>query len=355
MHLGRRITGVVLVLMAISVGLVIAGVGSASGSRTLRLGYVTGPLHPYGLALTQFANQVAQASNGQLKIKLLPVYGGGNDLTLLNDEKGGTVDMGSVSSAVWDTEGVKSFQALQMPFLISNYKIEAAVLKSPVERQMLAGTSKLGLHGLAIHEGGLRKPAMNGPCITTATGFKGKKIRAVESDLLVRSLTALGANPTPLPLSDVYLALQNGTVKGMEANLGLIWTNKYYEVLKCVTGNANLWPFPTVLSMNNHTWKSLSSQQQQWITTAANRLPAESLAIVSDPKSPYVSELCQKHIKFGTASKSGLAGMLAKEQPVYQHFEHNAQVKNFVTAIQKIKAKTRPPAPSAPYPAGCAA
>ena len=69
---------------------------------------------------------------------------------------------------------------------------------------MLAGNQKVRLHGLAIHEGGLRKPVSNGACITTLQGFSGKKMRVAPGALLTDSIEALGAVPTPLALSDVY-------------------------------------------------------------------------------------------------------------------------------------------------------
>ncbi len=199
-----------------------------SAETTLNIGYVTTPQHPYGIALQAFADQVKTDSGGKLAINLLPTYGGGNDLTLLDDVSGGTVDGGSISSAVWDGKGVTSFEALQMPFLITNYAVEAAVLNSPIAADMLTGTDKVGIHGLAIHEGGLRKPLSANACLKTPADFKGVKIRSVESPVLVDGLKALGANPTPLPLSDVYLALKQGTVDAMEANLGLVFTQKFY-------------------------------------------------------------------------------------------------------------------------------
>ena len=59
MRFGRRFAGVLLALCAVGVGLLLAGCGSSSSStKTLTLGYVTGPTHPYGLALAQFAAQV---------------------------------------------------------------------------------------------------------------------------------------------------------------------------------------------------------------------------------------------------------------------------------------------------------
>lgn len=355
MRFGRRFAGAALALCALGVGLLLAGCGSSSSStKTLTLGYVTTPTHPYGLALAEFATQVDASSGGKLKIKLLPEYGGGNDLTLLNDLKGNTVNMGSVSASIWDTEGVTSFQALQMPFLITNYTLEKKVLDSSIEPQMLTGTEKLGLHGLAIHEGGLRKPVSTSACITTLQGFSGKKMRVAPGALLTDGISALGANPIPMALGDVYLALKNGEVNALEANYGLVYTNKYYEVAKCITGNVNLWPFPTVLSINNTTWNGLTSQEQGWITSAANKLPDESIAIVANPASPLVKELCATGIKIGKASASALTDMRNAENGVYTKYTATQPTGSFVSQIEALKATVTPPTP-APLPAGCAA
>ena len=331
-----------------------AGTGAASAETTLNFGYVTTPQHPYGLALQAFADTIAADSGGALAINLLPTYGGGNDLTLLDDIVGGTVDGGTVSSAVWDGKDVPDFEALQMPFLITNYAVESAVLNSPIAADMLKGTAKLGLTGLAIHEGGLRKPTSKGACLKNPAGFKGIKIRSVESPVLVDGLSALGANPTPLPLSDVYLALKQGTVDALEANLGLTYTQKFYEVASCITGNVNLWPFPTVLSMNTEKWNSLSAEQQGWITDAAATIDDEAITILTNPASTLVADLCATGIKFGTASKEDSAALRTAVDSVYAEYTANEPTGGFVAAIEKIKAETTPPPAPKPYPAGCA-
>jgi TRAP-type transport system periplasmic protein len=357
MRLGRRFAGALLALCAIGVGSVLAGCGSSSSTKTLTLGYVTTPTHPYGLALAQYAAQVDSASGGKLKIKLLPTYGGGNDAKLLADEIGGTVNMGSVSAAVWDTKQVYSFEALQMPFLITSYAPEGKVLGSSLQQQMLAGTEAVGLHGLAIHEGGLRKPLSTGACFTTTASYNGVPFRVPPGQLLKDGIAALGASPTPLPLSDVYLAFKQGTVKGMEANYGLVLTNKYYEVAKCMTGNVNFWPFPTVLSINNNTWKGLTSAEQGWLATPAAKLPAESLAILTNPASKTVPTLCTNGLKIGKATAADISALVAKETPVYTSYESRSPstTGTFVPQIQQMKAAMPPPAPAAPLPAGCAA
>lgn len=327
--------------------------GGAAAETTLTVGYVTTPQHPYGLALQSFADQVAKDSGGKLAIKLVPTYAGGNDLTLLDDISGGTVDGGSVSAAVWDTKGVKDFEALQMPFLINSYALEGAVLNSPIQAEMLKGTSKVGITGVAIHEGGLRKPLSTGACLKTPADFKGKKMRVPPAPLLSDSIQALGATPTPTALADVYLALKQGTVDGMEANLGLVYTQKFYEVTKCMTGNVNFWPFPTVLGFNTSKWDSLSAEQQGWINGAAAQIDDTSLAILTNPKSTLVADLCKTGLKFGTATPDNLTALRNAENGVYSKYTASDPTKSFVSQIDALKAKQpAPPAPK-PYPAGC--
>lgn len=328
---------------------------SQEATETITLGYVTTPQHPYGLAIDDFVANVGTASGGALAFKTLPTYGGGNDIQLLNDIRGGTVKMGSVSSAVWEGQGVPDFEALQMPFLINNYAVESAVLNSDVATEMLKGTEALGLTGLAIHEGGLRKPVAKGECLVDPATFEGVKMRSVESPLLVDSISALGAEPTPLPLSDVYLALKQGTVDALEANLGLVYTQKFYEVSDCITGNVNLWPFPTVLVANTEWWNSLSEEQQGFITEAAANIDDKSIEILTDPSSTLVKDLCDAGMKFATATEQQREALRTAVDPVYSKYEAIEPTGDYISQIEQIAADTEPPPAPAPYPDGCAA
>ena len=192
--------------------------------------------------------------------------------------------MATVSSAIWDTAGVTAFQALQAPFLITNYSLEGAVITGDIGKSMIESADQQAgdVHVLAIHEGGLRKPFGKTPLVTLAN-WKGKTIRAPQSQVLADGLKALGANVDPLPLPDVTQALQSGTIDGVEANLPLIYTQQWYEQAKNVTGNVNLWPFPTVLVINKAVWDGLSADQQNALTTAAGNIGARVAQDLHDP------------------------------------------------------------------------
>lgn len=334
--------------------LLASGGASAATTVTLRLGYVTPPAHPYGIAIDKFVSDVSKASHGQIKITTIPNYVGG-DVPLLNDVIGGSVDMASVSSAVWDGKRITAFDALQMPFLINRYDLEQKVIAGPIGASMLRSTAKVGLVGLAIHEGGLRKPLGVKKPIVSLAGFRGLKIRSVQSTVLSAGLSALGASPTPIPVTDIFNALRNGTVDAMEANLGLVQTYKLYEVARYMTGNVNLWPFPTVLVINKRALGRLTPAQRAIIVAQARKVPAFSIGIFKNPKNNLIPKLCSEGIKFATATPPALAAMNRAAQPVYRQFGKNAQTGRYIRQIEALKARLKPPSKPAPLPKGCAA
>lgn len=350
---------------AVSVGLAAcggddttSGGNAASDTVKLRLGYVTTPQHPYGIAVDAFKKEVEAAGGGKVTVETIPNYTGG-DVKLLDDVSGGTVEMAAVSTATWDTKGVNVFQALQAPFLITNYGLDQSVLEGPIGTAMLEsanGPKKLGLVGLGILEGGLRKPVGREAALKSPADFKGKKIRAPQSKVLAAALTALGAEPVALPVGDVFTALQNGTVDGMEANLGLIATNKYDEVAKFVTQDVNLWPFPAAVVINQAQFDKLSDEAKAAVQTAGKNLAKNSINVFLNPApdaTNFVKVLCDKGLTFAFAGDANRAALAKAAEAAYTELSADTEVAGYIKQIQDAKAAAPPPAAPPALPAGC--
>lgn len=350
-------TGVALAaLAAVVLGLAACGGGDDSAGETsgggaeitLTLAYVTTATHPYGQAIDFFAKEVEAASGGRIVITTRASYPQ-SESQLLTDVRNGSVDMATVSTAIWDAAGINTFQALQAPFLVNNYDLEARILTGPIGTAMRARASQVAgdIDVLAIHEGGLRKPLGATKPLDSVQAFRGAKIRAAQSKVQAAGLSALGAQADPLPLPEVYQALKNGTVDGMEANLGLIATNKYYEVAKYVTGNVNLWPFPTALVINAARMRALSATDQKILTDAAAKVPDKSIEIVS-ARSTLPQQLVDCGIRFVTASAADIATLQTAARKAYAVLGADPATRTYLAQIQKLKDAT--PAPAAPPP-----
>jgi TRAP-type C4-dicarboxylate transport system substrate-binding protein len=332
-------------------GVFVAGTAAASaepareagGAREITLAYVTTQQHPYGQAIDYFVTQVNRLSGGRIKIVPRPSYPAAEP-QLLNDVRSGTIPMATMSTAIFDSAGITAFQALQAPFLVNGYPLERQIIAGRLGRSISArATQQAGnLYVLAIHEGGIRYPLGSTKSFTTVNAFRNAKIRSVQSKVLFTGLQTLGASPDPLPLPEVYLALKNGTVDGMEANIGLIATNKYFEVAKNVTANVPLWPFPTALSINRAFYNSLSRTEQTALRTAANLVPAYSIGLVSR-RSTLPQDLVNCGVRFKYARNSEVLKLQALGRRAYASLSRDATTRQFITAIQRIKADFKPP------------
>jgi TRAP-type transport system periplasmic protein len=326
-----------------------AGGGAEGGGENteLTLAYATTAQHPYGQAVAAFIDKVQKDSGGTITITPQPSYPA-SEIQLIADVRSGAVPMATISTAVWDTADINAFQALQAPFLINNYTLEREVLTGEIGKAMATqATEQAGdLVVLTIHEGGLRKPLTKRP-VTSPADFEGLKIRSVQSEVLAAGLQALGAEPTPVPLPEVFQALQNGTVDGMEANLGLIAGEKFYEVAKNVTGNVNFWPFPTALVINKAVWDGLSEEQRTQLQAAADTLPATSLDIVS-ARSTLPQDLVNCGVTFVNASEADRAALEKAGAAAISQLAPESQ--EFVTQIQALKESQPAGTPPPPFP-----
>src|SRR5262245_10717479 len=126
--------------------------GGAAAPVLLRIATVNSGLG-YTPPIGYFADRVAQLSG--VNVRLEDVSRVGNctpaaEQQVVRGVAAGTFDLGFVGTRIFDTLGVRSFQALTAPMLIDSYPLERAVIGSGIPRQMLAGLGRLRVIGLAV-------------------------------------------------------------------------------------------------------------------------------------------------------------------------------------------------------------
>ena len=104
--------------------------------------------------------------------------------------------------------------------------------------------------------------------VESVSDFKGQKIRTMENSYHIAYWKALGASPTPMTFSEVYIGLQQGTIDAQENPYEVIVSNKLYEQQKYVVETNHL-PHLISLIVSEDFFNSLTKEQQQIIREAA--------------------------------------------------------------------------------------
>ncbi|HPL80756.1 MAG TPA: TRAP transporter substrate-binding protein DctP, partial [Burkholderiaceae bacterium] len=120
---------------------------------------------------------------------------------------------------------------------------------------------------LVLWESGARSIYSTKP-VRNLADVKGMKIRVQQSDLWVSLAQAMGANPTPIPMAEVYTALKTGLVDAAENNYPSYETAKHYEAAPIYSETQHVMA-PEVLVFSKKIWDTLSKEEQTIIRDAA--------------------------------------------------------------------------------------
>ena len=361
-HGGRSIGGVKhrTIGLLIVVGLV-AGCGSgaankAGGSSTplvLRLANSNNSDQPDTDTIEHFAAQVRERSGGSLRIRITYLAAGSSspyvETKTIDAVKRGRFDLGWIGARAWDLNGIKSFRALQAPFLITSIRLLNRVVASPLAGEMIGSLTKNGgVVGLALLPDFLRHPVGMGRAFVKPRDFVGARIRIQPSRVTTAVIRALGARPVSISNDDIGLAIDQKRVDAQEVSMlnspgGSVATENVVFFGKALT-----------LFANRDAYRRLSDDQRRVIRDAAADTLRFALAH-HPPDSDIAKGYCfdRRRIVFATAADVNV--LVRKEHPVYRWLESDPQTKRFIEQIEAMKRTTAPDptVTSATIPAAC--
>jgi tripartite ATP-independent transporter DctP family solute receptor len=291
-----------------------AGTTLARAETTLNLGDIYAADHSNTLADKRFAELVAERTNGEVKIE---VYG---DATLGNErELAESVVSGAVDIAPSGMSGIGRFfpelQVLELPYLyrdLDHMQRVAEVIAPDVQ----AAFETQGVRNLGFLFLGPRSIASKRP-INTIEDMDGLKLRVPESPLYIGFAKALNAVPTPIPLPEVYSAIETGVAEAAEGEPATLSTTKWYETTKSVSLTKHIWHF-RFIPVNSAKFDSLTKEQQDVLMKAAADAQAYQAGLVNDFNAKALEEMKNAGITIiETQGLDKFAERLAKFQDEY--------------------------------------
>jgi len=231
------------------------------------VGHVNPTNDRFQILAEAFAKEVEARSGGTMKVNIFPSSQLGGEVKMIQATRTGTQDF--VISGGGPLENTaREFAVLSFPYLFRDYDHALAVMQGPIGQEMLAGLRRHNLIGLGFAAPYERNIFTNGKRITRASDMAGLKIRVIQAPSFVKTYEALGAQPTPMAYSELYTALQNGTVDAAENAPDNFVDHKFIEVSKTYT-LARIMYMPAVMLMSAARYDRLVPAQQKIILDAS--------------------------------------------------------------------------------------
>jgi tripartite ATP-independent transporter DctP family solute receptor len=250
--------------------------GSAAAKVVIKVANA-GPANPDNRtvkAVEIFKALVENGTKGEVEVKAYHASALGNEREALEGVKMGTIEMGTLSSGP-----VPGFfapvMAFDIPYLFSSAPAAWHAFNGQFGNDFNdAFLKETGVRILGITENGYRHFTNAVRPIHTPSDMKGLKIRTMENPLHMEMVKALGADPTPIAFGELYMALQQKVVDGMECPVVLIHDMKFYEVQDYMILDGHLYN-PLFIFINDKFYRNkLTEAQQKVVADAAQVLAA---------------------------------------------------------------------------------
>ncbi|MCR4443319.1 MAG: DctP family TRAP transporter solute-binding subunit [Peptococcaceae bacterium] len=183
------------------------------------------------------ANKVKELSGGNIIIDVYPnaQLTGGNQAKgpeLL--AQGGSFELGCFSGANLSSLDER-FQTHQIPFTFASYAEAIEKMDSTGGKYYAKILDEKGIVYLAGMHNGLRQLTNSKREIKAPEDLKGLKIRIPSGEVGIKVFKTFGADPVAMNWSEVFTALQQGTIDGQENGYQTLYSAHIHEVQKYLT------------------------------------------------------------------------------------------------------------------------
>lgn len=300
----KSVAMVLATVMAVSMGVAGASTVQADASVTLKLAHADNETSIFHQGATAFKEKVEELSGGNMTVDIFP---NGQLGTLADAAAGiqmGTLDIAPVSSTVL-ANFAPSIAVYDLPFIIENYEHAYKTLDGEVGEALAAELEANGMLCKGWWTMGFRNTTTSKD-VESIDDLKGLKIRTQNSEVQMAIFSALGVDPTPMDFSELFTALQQGTVDGQENPYVNILQSNIYEVNDTIVETEHVFQVAGFL-VSPKTYEGLTEEQQKIIDEAgAYATEVERKACETDNETAKDTLIDEHGMKLVTLDKAEL-------------------------------------------------
>lgn len=272
----KKLIAVILSLSLAVMSLAGCGTKSAESSAEatkenpmiLTLAHGLNETHTVHIAMMEFAEKVAERTEGRIQIKIYPNGQLGSETEAMEQLMAGVVAMTKVSAPGLATYN-EAYHTFGLPYIFDDTEDFYHIMDSDQMRDFFQSTADDGFVTLTYYTSGARSFYTVDKPIRTPEDLKGLKIRVQDMKSQTDMIKAMGGTPVAMSYGDVYTSLQTGIIDGTENNETALTTGKHGEICKVYSTDQHAM-IPDVMVMSAKVWDQISSEDQQIILEAAH-------------------------------------------------------------------------------------
>lgn len=294
---------------------------------------------PLGMTNFKFAEMLKEATNGRIQADIYCGGQLGTEADNVNNLRLGVVAMTRVNTGNLAARGIDipEYTILALPYLIRSAEHGMAFLKSE-DGAALAGRVEEVTNGeivsMEAYIASTPRHFFAKKPVTTMADMAGTKVRSETTDLKIDMMSAFGMSATPMPLNDMYSALQTGMIDGGEHNLSSIKSYAFYELCPHVLLTAHSYN-TNVYLMSGKVWNSLSAEDQAIVKECMQKACDWCTEYYPTEDDAIMEELAPKGVTFTEPTDIDVwAEAASKLYPKYA-----AGYEDFIEVVQSYNVK----------------
>jgi TRAP-type C4-dicarboxylate transport system substrate-binding protein len=294
---------------------------AAEHTLTMATAYVLGASRSYPIMQLDFKENIQNATNGKIYVKLAPGGQLGAGGALAQKVQGGTIQVAQHSLSNF-APFAPAVDLINLPYFCgANQRFVNLVTSDAWKSEVHPKIEAKGFKALfyvvidprvvAVRKGGAG-------AVLTPDDLKGVKFRVPGSKMLQQYYRLVGANPTPVAWGETPSAIKQGVADALDPAVGALFVFGFKDILSHITFTRAV-PDSQVYSCNLEWFNSMPADVQDGIVFASEITSQQNLAKVPAARSYAMAELAKAGVEFHTLSDEQLAQW--KEAGGYQRSE----------------------------------
>lgn len=264
-------------------------VTDADGAIKIRLAHITKPGHPWEYGAQKLGEILNKKTDGSIVVETFHSGQLGNESDMLQQLSQGSIEMAVITAAELSQHS-DAFGSWLMPFIVNTHEQAYDLWMSEESMSLFEELDGFNVQGLGYFSSGFRNYLMTNDGVTTPEDLANKSLRITPSPAKVDYYRLLSVSPTPMPLTEVYTALQQGVIDGVDIDSVSIIPERLYEVAGEMTPSNHIYWLGGIL-INRDFYNSLSEEQQTILSEAVQAAMEANVSYTIEEESKIVDEI----------------------------------------------------------------